>query len=300
MKNQKTFLIGSDIFSFMSDKTIHLISLDKIKVEKHNVRKHDIDTGIEDLAASIKAVGLLQPITAYLNSETGMYVILAGQRRLNAYHYLNENNPNEGFDEIQCIIIDEPKTNEEKLSLSLAENITQLQMHNADLVKAVTDLYNVYRNYELVQEKFGLTKYMVDKYVKLARLPERLVTAINEGEISPDNRKAENAAIRAVDALQWIKGGDVGEEKVLDLAVEYAKGDINAVGLDEAARRGGSIDEIKTSAKNKVLNKQSIELSTEISEKLKKVASAKGESERSRATFYVVQGVEREYSELEG
>jgi len=279
---------------------IELIPLDQIKVEKHNVRKHDIDTGIEELAASIKAVGLLQPITAYRHSENNLYVILAGQRRFNAYHRLNQDNPNSGFDKIKCIVIDEPKTNEEKLSLSLAENITQLQMHNTDLVKAVTDLYNVYRDYDLVREKFGLTKYMIDKYVKLARLPERLKTAINEGEISPNDKTAESSAIRAVNALGWVKGGDVTEEKVLDLAIEYAKGDLNAVALDDAAKRGGSIDDIKKDAGKKVLQKHTIELSSEIDEKLKKIAKSKGESDRSRATYYVTSGVSKDYSELEG
>jgi len=275
------------------------IPLDKIKVEKHNVRKRDIDDGIEDLAASIKAIGLLQPITAYLNSGTGNYVILAGQRRLNAFYHLNENNPSRGYDKIPCIVIDEPKTDAEKISLSLAENITQLQMHHIDLVKAVTDLFNVYRDYDLVQEKFGLTKYMVNKYVRLARLPERLKTAINQGEISPNDKTAENAAIRAVDALNWTKGGSVSEQDVLDLAKEYAKNEISDTSLTDAAKKGGSVSDIIRRAQEKTIIKQSIELSTEVAEKLKKVASSIGQTEKSRAAHYVVEGVTKDYAELE-
>ncbi len=280
-------------------KEVSSIPLDKIKVGKHNVRIHDIDDGIEDLAANIKAVGLLQPITAYLNSDTGNYIILAGQRRLNAFYHLNESHTNEGYDHIPCIVIDEPKSDEEKLSLSLAENITQLQMHNSDLVKAVTDLYNVYGDYDVVKEKFGLTKYMIDKYVRLARLPEDLKVAINEGAISPNNKTAENAAIRAVDALNWIKGGDISEQKVLDLAKEYAKEEISKTALDDAARKGGSIEDIKNAAKKKNLINQPIELSTEIAEKLKHVAESNGESVKSRATNYVVKGVHKDYADLE-
>ena len=284
----------------MSYEKVDLISLDDIRVEKYNVRKHDIDVGVEDLAASIKAVGLLQPITAYMNSKINRYVILAGQRRLNAYHHLNEKYPDQGFDKIKCIIIPEPQTSEEKISLSLAENITQLQMHNSDLVKAVTDLFNVYRDYDMVQEKFGLTRYMIDKYVKLARLPERLKKAIREGEISPNDKTAENAAIRAVNALDWIKGGDVSEGNVLALAVEYAKGDIDSAGLDYAAKRGGDIESIKKSAKERGTTKQMITLSHEVAEKLKKIAESNGETQKNLATSYVVHGVAKDYSELEG
>ena len=281
-------------------KKLDSIPISDIVVEKHNVRTKDITVGIEDLAASIKATGLLQPLTVYFNSEKNKYVLLAGQRRFNAFVLLNDDNPNEGFDKIECNIIDEPKTDEEKLALSLAENITQLQMHNSDLVKAVTDLFNVYRDYDIVKEKFGLTKYMIDKYVRLARLPERLKKAINDGEINPDNKKAENAALRAVDALGWIKGGDILEDDVVELAVEYARGDITTEALTTAAKRGGSIDEIKAAAAKKVLSKQTIELSIDVAAKLKKVAEFNGESEKSRATHYVVKGATRDYSELEG
>lgn len=284
----------------MSYEQVSLISLEEIKVEKHNVRKHDIDVGKEDLAASIKAVGLLQPITAYLNSETKSYVILAGQRRLNAFHYLNKKYPGDGFDKIKCILIEEPKTPEAKLSLSLAENITQLQMHNTDLVKAVTDLYNMYHDYEVVQEKFGLTKYMVDKYVRLARLPDRLKTAINDGEISPNPKSAESAALRAVDVLQYTKGGDVDINQVLDLSKAYAQGEINSTALDAEAVKGGPVEEIKERAKKKPSTKQTIDLSSEVAEKLQSVAKEKGETEKDRATYYVVKGVTKDYRELDG
>ena len=172
-------------------------------------------------------------------------------------------------------------------------------MANTDVVKAVTDLYNTYRDYDMVQEKFGLTKYMVDKFVSLARLPERLKDAINEGEINPNNKVAENSSIRAVNALQWTKGGDVDVKDVLELAKEYAKGEIDVHALDEEARKGGSVSEIKKAASNKPKEKIQITLSTEAATKLKKVAESKGEKATARAAFYVVNGSDKDYAELE-
>lgn len=283
----------------MSSEEIQFIPLDSIKVQKYNVRKKEIDKGIEDLAASIKAVGLLQPITVFLDSEKQIYVILAGQRRLNAHHYLNKEFSGEGWDKIKCIVIDEPKTNEKKMALSLAENITQIQMTNTDIVKAVTDLYNTYRDYEMVQEEFGLTKYMVDKFVRLARLPDRLKDAINEGEISPNTKSAENSALRAVDALKWTKGGEVEVEDVLELAKEYAKGEIDAESLTEEASKGGSVSEIKEAAKNKPKSKLTLTLSTDVATKLKKVADDSGENEKTKAVSYISAGVTKDYAGLE-
>lgn len=280
-------------------QVVELIQLDQIKVATFNVRTMGIDTGLDDLATSIKAIGLLQPITTYQDSTDKKYVILAGQRRYNAHQQLNKQNPNMGFDKIKCIIVDEPKTVAEKMSLSLAENITQVQMHRADLVRAVTDLYNEYRDYDIVKEKFGISKYMIDKYVKLARLPEQLKQAINKGDIHPNDKKAENAALRAVDALQWTKSSDIPENDVLELAVEYAKGQVEGHALDSEAKKGGPIKDMIQKAKKGAKTKHTIALSTEVAEKLKEVAKANAESESNRATHYVVVGVTKDYLELE-
>ena len=283
----------------MASDKIQLIPLDKIRVQKFNVRTKDIDSGIDEIAVSIKAIGLIQPISVFFNSEKDRYVVLAGQRRLNAYVKLNIDFPGEGFDKIKCIEMDEPKTNEEKIAFSLAENITQLPMTNTDLVKAVTDLYNVYRDYEMVRDTFGITKYMVDKFVSLSRLPEHLIDAINGGEIHPNDKTAENAAIRAVNALQWIKGGDVDVADVLELAKEYAKDEIDAGDLDDSAKKGGEVIDIIGGAKDKPKEKLTVKLSTEVAAKLKKVSDSNGEKPESRATSYVVKGVAKDYADLD-
>lgn len=276
-----------------------LIPIDEIRVQKHNVRIKDIDLGIDDLATSIRSLGLLQPVTAYFDSEKKIYVVLAGQRRLNAHVLLHEKYPTEGFGEIKCILIDEPITAEDKSALSLAENITHLGMHKSDLIKAVTDLWNVYHDYDMVKDKYGLTKNMIDKYVSLARLPPRLVDAIRDGEIHNRSETAENAAIRAVDALNWTKGGDVDVEDVLELARTYASGDFQPEDLDDEARRGGKPKDIKDRARSKIKKKFTVNLSLEVAEKLQRVAENRNETEGSRATSYIVKGVTDDYNELD-
>ena len=275
------------------------IPLDQILVQKHNVRINEIDQGIEDLAENIRANGLLQPLTTYYDSVKSKYVILAGQRRLNAHCYLDDNYPGKGFDKILCRVIEEPKSDAKKKSMSLAENITQLPMTNTDLIKAVTDLYNHYGDYEMVQQEFGLTKYMVDKYVRLARLPEKVKNAIREGEIHSNPKTAENMALKAVDGLQYVKNGSISEEKVIEFATELSKSD-NPDDIIAEAIKGGTTDEIKARAEKKSGRKQKldVDLDREYSEKLDKIAESNGESKKQRATQYVVDGIERDYGQL--
>ena len=283
----------------LTDDKVDLISLDQIKVQKNNVRIHDIDVGTDDLAINIKANGLLQPVAAYFDAKKDIYVLLTGQRRLNAYDILNKQYPGEGFDKIKCIVIDEPKSEEKKLSLSLAENITQLPMTNSDLIKAVTDLYNVYGDYDMVQEEFGISKKMITTYVRLARLPQSIKDAINEGAISPNPKTAETAALKAVDATNYTKNGSIPVETVLELAKEIATGDITARELITEAKKGGTVAEIKSRAAKKPKEKINITLSTATAEKLRKVAESIGETEQLRATQYVVDGLEKDYAQLE-
>ena len=89
------------------------IPLSEIKVNKYAVHAHGIDVGINDLAASIKEIGLLSPITVYYDSEKKYFVLLAGQRRLNAHHLLNDDNPNTGFDKINCFVMDKSEITDE-------------------------------------------------------------------------------------------------------------------------------------------------------------------------------------------
>jgi ParB/RepB/Spo0J family partition protein len=278
---------------------ISLIPIDQIKIQKFNVRKKDIQTGIEDLGASIKANGLLQPITVFLDSENNRYVILAGQRRFNAHVYLNDEFPGQGFDKIKAIEIPEPESDQEKMSLSLAENLTQLPMQDIEKVKAVTDLWNTYHDYDIVKEKYGLTKYMIDKYVKLARLPQEVIDAINEGEIHSNPKTAELSALRAVNALNYTKGGEVDEKFVVEMAKEYAKGEIEEELLTAEAKKGGELSEIKSRAAKKTTMKIEVNLSNDVHTKLNKVANSSGTNASAKATSYVLDGVNKDYNELE-
>ena len=271
------------------------LPLDRIKVQKHNVRVHNIDVGVDDLAASIKAHGLIEPIVAYRSDDT--YYILTGQRRFNAYNKLNDEHPGEGYDRIPCFVRDEPKTDDQKKALSLAENITQLPMNESDLVKAVTDLYNVYSNYKIVQEKFGLSRHMVDKYVKRSRLPQELKTAIDNNELGRSPQRAVNAAIRAVDAYDYTEGGPTPIGDVLKLAKALASGSVDFHDAKEGVESGKSITEMEDMKNNKVPLK--IHLATDVDKKLDIVAKSKDSNKTVTAAQYIIDGVERDYDQVE-
>ena len=68
--------------------TIHDIPLDDIQISEDNVRHQDPTKDLEELAASIKRHGLLQPVV--LNGEYGQapYELISGQRRFLAHQQI--------------------------------------------------------------------------------------------------------------------------------------------------------------------------------------------------------------------
>ena len=73
------------------DDTIHEIKLSDIELSSNNVRHMDAPTneGIEELAASIKKHGLLQPVVLVGTDDSPKpYKLIAGQRRFLAHKFL--------------------------------------------------------------------------------------------------------------------------------------------------------------------------------------------------------------------
>ena len=154
------------------------IPIDKIRINEKNVKKPPLDLKLEQLAKSIKSIGLLELIAVSYDKKTDDYVIVDGNRRLLALRQLNEDGK---FDEVDCVIItaDDMEVynkilNGKPFPYFLKESMNQLPLTEADRAKAIRDLWNLYNDYNIVKEKFGITKEEVDKYVKLSRTPKDL------------------------------------------------------------------------------------------------------------------------------
>ena len=121
----------------------------------------------------------------------------------------------------------------------------------------------------------------------------------SKGSLVQGNLTAENASIRAVDALNWREGGEVSQDDVLELAIEYAKGEIDATILTGEARKGGSIKEITEGAKKKISTNVPVALDTNMKNKLDMISKHNGEKPEARATGYVVQGINKDMKEFD-
>jgi ParB family chromosome partitioning protein len=98
---------------------------------KENVRKEY--TGIDELAASIRQYGLLQPITVYPKGEG--YIVKTGHRRFKAIQALYQKEADR-FHSIRCIVSDADNTT----IIQLVENIQRVDLPQVDLLNALNDM----------------------------------------------------------------------------------------------------------------------------------------------------------------
>jgi len=269
----------------MSD--VRKIKIGELKVPKHNVRVSNAGDGIDDLKASIRSIGLIEPITVF--EKSGQYLALVGQRRLLAYSELNEEFPGQGFDEIDCIVRSMPDDDGVKRAISLGGNITHLPMSKKDAARAATDLYDKSGSHEAAGEMFGLSRHMVDKYVGLSRLPDELKQAIRGGELHPRQARAERVALDAADALRYVRGGSVSVDKVLELARMMArKSEISKEIIEEAKNPLRDIGEIERRAGKRRRVELRLFLSAELDSRLGTYSEREGYDSREAAAVDII------------
>ena len=107
----------------MSEKII-TVALNKLEADPLNVRKTYSAESIKELAASIKAKGIIQNLAVRKAGNSGKYLVSAGGRRLRAAQLLAEAGDLAADYPINCRVVTEAEARE----ISLAENIMREAM----------------------------------------------------------------------------------------------------------------------------------------------------------------------------
>ncbi len=156
------------------------IPLSKLLAWEGNVRKTDSDKGIDELAASITAHGLLQSLVVR-KDKRGKYAVVAGRRRLLALKSLADAGTIERDMDIPCHVLDDEA---DATEISLAENVQREPMHPADEFDAFKALIESGMPPADVAARFGVTEAVVQKRLKLANVSPALIKSYRKGEMT--------------------------------------------------------------------------------------------------------------------
>lgn len=164
---------------------ISMIPLTKLAPSEANVRKTGASVGIEELAASIAAHGLLQNLQVRPCAK-GKFEVVAGGRRLAALKLLAKRKAIAKDAEIACNVIEDENAGE----ISLAENVVREPMHPADQYEAFKALADTGKGPEEIAARFGVTATVVRQRLKLASVSKKLIALYREGELTLDHLMA--------------------------------------------------------------------------------------------------------------
>jgi ParB family transcriptional regulator, chromosome partitioning protein len=161
------------------------IPLSKLIPSATNVRRANRNDRIGELAASIKAHGLLQNLTVRKGTgdNKGLFEVIAGGRRLAALRKLAKRKEITSASRIRCHVVNDGSAEE----ISLAENVMQCPMHPADQYEAFAKLHNEQgMSAEDIGARFGVTAAVVRQRLKLGAVSPKLLKLYREGEVTLD------------------------------------------------------------------------------------------------------------------
>lgn len=136
------------------------IRLEKLKNHPKNVRKsYD---GIEELADSIKAQGILQNLTVVSDpEEDGMYLVVIGNRRLMAARAA-------GLETAPCYISDMDE--KEQVSIMLLENIQRNDLTIYEQAQGFQMVLDLGETEDTLSQKTGFSKTTIRHRLNIAKL----------------------------------------------------------------------------------------------------------------------------------
>ena len=163
-------------------RELHHIPLANLKLSKLNVRRHG-PKDIDGLAASIAALGLIQPLLVRDNGDG--FEIVAGQRRYLAMKKLNGDGAPE-TDTLPCLVMAAgPDGNEDAAAIerSLAENVARLPMDEVDQYEAFAALKKTGLDDSQIAAHFAISEQVVRRRLAIAGLHPDIRRLYRAGDI---------------------------------------------------------------------------------------------------------------------
>jgi ParB family chromosome partitioning protein len=190
MAVQKKFALGRGLDALIpTDEPVHTAgssSINEVEISKISVNpnqpRRDFDTAaLQELADSIAAIGIIQPITLRQTADD-RYQIIAGERRFRASQLA-------GLTTIPAYI--RTANDERMMEMALVENIQREDLNSLEVALAYQQLMEQYgMTQERLSERVGKNRATVANYLRLLRLPAEVQVALKNKQIDMGHARA--------------------------------------------------------------------------------------------------------------
>ena len=174
-------LITMDDNETRGSSYISEVDLEKIKPNPDQPRVDFDDESMEELAASIKKIGVIQPITLR-ELEDGTYQIIAGERRYRASMMMK-------LKRIPAYV--KTVDDEDVMEMALVENIQREDLNAIEIALTYQKLIDSQSlTQEELSERVGKKRATIANYMRLLKLPAELQIGIKDKKIDMGHARA--------------------------------------------------------------------------------------------------------------
>ena len=193
------------------DKSVFSCALEKLVPQKGQPRQHFAKDKIDELAASIKEHGLLEPIVVRrVPGQQDKFEIIAGERRWRA-------SQKAGLREVLVVVKD--VTPKAAFELALIENVQREDLNPVELAEALDRLVKEHAyTQETLAERLGKDRTTIANSLRLLKLPASVRSRVISGELTegharallgaPDPTKIEELAERVVRGRMSVRAAE--------------------------------------------------------------------------------------------
>lgn len=174
-------LISTEAVRTAGSSSIGEIEIDKIFANPNQPRRDFNEDALQELADSIKELGVIQPITLR-KMDDGTYQIIAGERRFRASQLA-------GKTTIPAYIL--KADDEETMEMALIENIQREDLNALEIALAYQQLIEQHNlSQEQLSKRVGKGRATIANFIRLLKLPATIQVALKEKRIDMGHAKA--------------------------------------------------------------------------------------------------------------
>lgn len=211
-------MISSDDVKTQGSSSINEIALSSIVPNPNQPRRDFDEEALQELADSIREIGIIQPITLR-DMGDGTYTIIAGERRWRASKLA-------GLQTVPAYI--RTVDDENMMEMALVENIQREDLNSLEVALAYQHLMEQYGlTQERLSEKVGKNRATVTNYLRLLKLPAAIQMALKDKVIDMGHARAilplEDPKLQ-IKVFESIKQDGLSVRKVEQMVKELMEG----------------------------------------------------------------------------
>ena len=173
---------GADISSALQDNQLRHLPVDLIERGKYQPRLEINQDALEELASSIRAQGVVQPIVVRPISASNKYEIVAGERRWRASQLA-------GLHEIPALVRE--FSDQAAMCVALIENIQRENLNPIDEARALSRLIKEFEmTHDAAAEAVGRSRPTVTNFLRLLELHANVQKMLETGKLEMGHARA--------------------------------------------------------------------------------------------------------------